>query len=222
MCGRFSLTIESSLILERFGIPIPEWHPRYNIAPSQPCPIVFMEDGIRKIAAMNWGLIPQWSKDKNHDYSMINARVETVQSKPSFKKLFQTRRCLVIADGFYEWKKTAEGKIPYRITLKSGEPFAFAGLWDEWRGEQGEGIKSFTILTMESNSLVNAIHDRMPIILKKENENLWLDLDSHQEQVKIEEALTPYPANEMRLYPVSSIVNSWKNDTVSCIQPSTL
>lgn len=219
MCGRFTLTGEANIFLERFDVPFKEWLPRYNIAPSQSCPIIFMEKGIRKLEAMNWGLIPHWSKDKNHGYSMINARVETLQSKPSFKNLFQTNRCLVIADGFYEWKKTAQGKIPYRITLKSGEPFAFAGLWDEWHGEKGEEIKSFTILTTESNPLVHELHDRMPVILKRENEDRWLNSNLPKDQASLKQVLTQYPASEMRLYSVSRIVNSWKYDNLSCIQP---
>lgn len=219
MCGRFSLTIESVIFAERFGVPLTEWHPRYNLAPSQLCPIIIMENEKRKLESMNWGLIPHWSKDKKHGYSMINAKVETVRIKRSFKKLFQTHRCLVVADGFYEWKKTSSGKIPYRITLKSSEPFAFAGLWDEWRGEQGEKIKSFTILTTQSNQLVSELHDRMPVILKRENESLWLDIDLYNDHEKMEKVLTPYPENEMKIYLVSNIVNSWKNDDVSCIQP---
>lgn len=214
MCGRFTLTFDSIILSDRFAVSFNDWNPRYNIAPSQYCPIIFMENEKRKLEMMCWGLIPHWSKDKKTGFSLINARLETVTIKPSFKELFLTKRCLVAADGFYEWKKTASGKIPYRITLKSGEPFAFAGLWDEWHGEKGEEIKSFTILTKESNSLINQLHDRMPVILKKENEELWLRAG----QAKTEEALLQYPVNEMRSYIVSSTVNSWKNDNISCIR----
>jgi putative SOS response-associated peptidase YedK len=148
---------------------------------------------------------------------LINSRVESLQIKPIFRQLFQTKRCLVPADGFFEWKKTASSKIPFRITLKSGQLFAFAGLWDVWHGEKEEEIKSFTILTTESNSLVRDLHHRMPLILRKENEALWLDPETPQE--RLVEALKPIPAQEMTIFEVSNIVNSWKTDSPACIQP---
>lgn len=194
-----------------------EWKPRYNIAPSQPHPVIVMENHHRYLDFMQWGLIPHWSKDKRESYKLINSRVESVKSKPIYHKLFQTKRCLVPADGFYEWKQSSSGKIPFRIGLKSGQLFAFAGLWDVWQGDTGEAVQSFTILTTEANALVSELHSRMPILLKRENEAIWLD--PHAPQAKLDEALKPRLAQEMTFYEVSPIVNSWKTDNPQCIQP---
>lgn len=218
MCGRFTLTLESIVISERFDVQLTDWKPRFNIAPTQTHPVILMENHHRRLDFMQWGLIPHWSVDKKSGYSLINSRVETIQTKPIFYKLFQTHRCLVPADGFFEWKKTPSGKIPYRISLKSEGLFAFAGLWDIWHGEKGEEIKTFTIITTEANSLVSEVHNRMPLILRKENEALWLDLATPQ--ANLVEALNTIPANDMMLYEVSTIVNSWKTDNLKCIQPA--
>jgi putative SOS response-associated peptidase YedK len=220
MCGRFTLTTESIVITERFDVPFKdiEWQLRYNIAPSQSCLTVIMKNNQRELISMSWGLIPHWEKDKKSSYQMINARVETVKNKTSFRELFKSRRCLVPADGFYEWKKNVAKKIPYRIALRSSKLFSFAGLRDEWHGENGEEIKSFTILTSDSNALISKLHHRMPIILKKENEALWLDPNLQNEAI-LDELLQPYSVNEMTLYEVSDFVNSWKNDNFKCIQP---
>lgn len=159
MCGRFTLTVESIVVAERFEASLKDiqWQPRYNSAPSQPSLIIIIENTHRQVVTMTWGLIPYWSKEKKSGYQMINARIETVKSKPRFRRLFQTRRCLVPADGLFEWRKTKAGKIPYRITLKNGKLFAFAGLWDVWQGENEEKINSFTILTSDSNSIVKKL-----------------------------------------------------------------
>jgi len=217
MCGRFTLTLESIVISERFGVPLTDWQPRYNIAPSQLCPIVLMENHQRRLDFMHWGLIPHWSNDKMSSYKLINARIESVKSKPIFRKLFQAKRCLVPADGFFEWRKISGSKIPFRIALKNGELFAFAGLWDVWHSTAEEEIKSFTILTTEANSTLSGLHNRMPIMLKKENEGYWLNPDIPVE--KLDRVLNPIPAGELIIYEVSNVVNSWKIDNLKCIQP---
>lgn len=220
MCGRFSLAVETQVIAELFEVPAGtfEWQPRYNIAPTQPCPVITSADNMRTLSLMRWGLIPHWSKDKKMAFQMVNARAETVKSKPSYRDSFRKRRCLIPTDGFFEWKKGSAGKTPYRATLQNGKPFAFAGLWDSWKDEAGNEIRSFTILTTESNSLIRPLHDRMPVILKKEDEALWLDTTITELQ-KLDPLLKPYPEAEMKLYEVSPIVNTWKNDTPDCINP---
>ncbi|CAF22785.1 SOS response-associated peptidase [Candidatus Protochlamydia amoebophila] len=219
MCGRFTLTAEAINLSERFEIPLKEftWLPRFNIAPSQSCLTIFIENQQRQIDSMVWGLIPHWSKEKRSNYQMINVRSETLKSKPSFQNLFKTRRCLIPADGFFEWKATRSGKIPFRITLKNGDLFAFAGIWDIWKDKNGEEIKSFAILTTASNSVVNPIHNRMPVILQKTDEAMWLNSSN---QIALEQILQKtYPSNEIISYEVSNIVNFWKNDYPICIQP---
>lgn len=223
MCGRFLLTIdEITAIAKRFGILERflkiEWIPHYNIAPTQQCLTVIVEENKPHLVPMSWGFIPHWSKDKKSGYSLINARAESVKIKPAFRESFQRRRCLVPADGFFEWRKTPQGKIPFCVRLKNEEIFAFAGLWDQWTSEEGESIKSFTILTCQSNALVANLHDRMPVILKRENEDAWLD-PSVRDPEKLEPLLSPYPDREMKMYEVSSVVNSWKNDTDECVRP---
>jgi putative SOS response-associated peptidase YedK len=222
MCGRFTLTLEMITITERFDVPFPafEWSVRYNIAPTQTCPIIVQENKSRSIVPMSWGLIPHWSQGKKSKYSLINAKSETAKSKPLFRELFKSKRCLVPADGFFEWKHAPKGKIPFRITMKDNSLFAFAALWDVWKDEKGAEVKSFTILTTAANSLLSQLHDRMPAILKKEQEWQWLDPEM-QDVEKLESLLIPYPAEEMKLYEVSPIVNSWKNESKECILPST-
>jgi putative SOS response-associated peptidase YedK len=220
MCGRFTLTAELIILVEHFGTPMPslEWKPRYNIAPTQSCLTVKIENDAKIMTPMVWGLIPHWSKDKKSAYSMINARVETVKDKPTFRQLFKTQRCLIPADGFFEWKSTQEGKIPFRIVLKTGSIFSFAGLWDQWKDEKGTVMESFTILTTQANPLVQHLHDRMPVILKKEDEDRWLDLHL-QDQDFLNILVQPYAEKNMKLYEVSPLVNSWKNESPDCIRP---
>ena len=220
MCGRYSLTISIEEIIARFGIDIlkTDVSQRFNIAPSQTAPIVVPADGGRALTAMRWGLIPFWAKDDQLGGRMINARAETVGEKPSFKKSFQHRRCLVPADGFYEWQKSGRVKRPFRITLAGGRPFAFAGLWDEWQDPAGKKVRSFTIITTAANSAVAAIHDRMPVILPREAEAPWLDpalMDPRQ----LADFLQPYPAEQMTIFEISPAVNSPKNDNPQIIAP---
>ncbi len=169
---------------------------------------------------MKWGLIPFWAKDASIGYKMINARMETLTQKPSFKTAFIKRRCLVPADGYYEWSKTgtAKNKQPFRIVLKSRGLFAFAGLWDEWKNEEGEKIQSYTIITTEADSQVAKIHPRMPVILRPENEDKWID-PALKDVETIEKLLRPYPSNLMEMYEVSPLVGRANIDEKSLIQP---
>ena len=185
-------------------------------APTQDAPVVVQHKDVRVLKMMRWGLIPSWAKEESVGNRMINARAETIAEKPSFRNSFKRRRCLVLADGFYEWRKLTGGgkKIPMRIVLRSKEPFAFAGLWDIWVNPEGEEIESFTIITTEANQLLQDIHNRMPVILREEQEETWLspEVDA-QELLSI---LKPFPG-EMEAYSVSTLVNSPSNDDPRCI-----
>lgn len=218
MCGRYSLATDISGLDDRFtfrGVDLP-YKPRFNIAPTQEVLTVSREDEDNQAQFMKWGLIPFWAKDRSIGNRMINARAETVVEKPSFRQAFQKRRCLVIADGFYEWKKVPGGKVPMRITLKSGEPFGFAGLWETWKSPEGELVRSCTIITTSPNELMEPIHNRMPVILPRDAEAQWLDVGLSDTGL-LRELLVPYPASEMEAYGVSNLVNSPKNDVPEVI-----
>ena len=213
MCGRFSLTTtEKELLMDIFGLKsIPfGLKPRYNIAPSQDVSVVRNDESDR-LSLARWGLIPSWAKDKAIGYKMINARAETVREKPAFRSSFKNRRCLVIADSFYEWKHDSR-KIPYRVLLKSKKPFAFAGLWDRWERD-GEKIISCTIITTKPNSIVRKIHDRMPAILQ--DPRAWLDAD----ETAAYDMLKPYEDEKMTAYQVSDKINSPANESPEVIMP---
>jgi len=220
MCGRFVNTSSREELSIRFGFDdIPEgalFEPRYNIAPSQEHPVLIVSQDRRVVQMMKWGLVPHWSKDPKIGYKMINARSEGIEEKPSFRGPIKKRRCLVIADGFYEWlKPDKKTKVPYYFRLKSGEPFAFAGLWDLWdKGD--EPLKTFTIITTTPNELMEPIHNRMPVILKEEDEGRWLDPENINPD-DVVELLKPYPSEEMECFKVSTIVNSPKNDIPQCL-----
>ena len=219
MCGRYTQVTSWSEMIGLYRINDTTHHlnlpPRYNIAPTQEAPVVRTIGDGRRLDMLRWGLVPAWAKDMDISARMINARAETVAEKPSFKAAFRRRRCLVPADGFYEWQKTPAGKQPYRITLKGGEPFAFAGLWERW--EKGDpALESCTIITCPPNEATAAIHDRMPVILPREAERVWLDPDQ-QDQDTLRALLTPYAATQMEAYPVSTLVNSPRNDTPDVI-----
>ena len=195
--------------------------PRYNVAPTQSNPIVLVNNENKRIMTpMRWGLIPSWAKEEAIGNKMINARIETVTQKPSFKTAFMKRRCLVPADGYYEWRKSgAPGKkSPFRIVLKSKELFAFAGLWDVWKNEEGETIQSYTIITTEADDLVSKIHPRMPVILRPENEDKWID-PTVNDLKTLRSALKPYPSDLMEMYEVSPLVGRANLDVESFIQP---
>jgi len=217
MCGRYTFAQPNQIEL-RFGIVPSESRliPRYNIAPTQMVPAVINQAG-RRLVMLRWGLIPSWAKDLSIGNKMINARAETLAEKPSFRTLLQRRRCLIIADGFYEWKKEGTGKKPYRITLIDEEPFAFAGLWDSWTSPAGEIIQSCTIITTAANELMQPIHNRMPVILPKDAEQIWAD-PAVTDKLLLKDLLQPYPAELMTAYEVSPLVNSPKNDLPECLK----
>ncbi|RNI22694.1 SOS response-associated peptidase [Rufibacter latericius] len=223
MCGRYSVipkkkgkaTQHSSVvseILDKY-----QQEPRFNAAPSQLLPVVTNQNP-NEVQFFSWGLLPSWAKEKEHGLRPINARTETILEKSTFKRLLAHKRCLVPADGFYEWKKVGKDKTPYRILMKEGQLFTFAGLWDEWVDPStGEVLHTFTVITTEPNELMAGIHNRMPVILHPEEEHLWL---SESEDVnRLAELLRPYPAEEMTAYPVSALVNSPKNDVPSVLEP---
>ncbi|HKF36097.1 MAG TPA: SOS response-associated peptidase [Ktedonobacteraceae bacterium] len=216
MCGRYTLTIDIKTVAEKFGVPASlDTSPRYNIAPTQEV-VSVMRNGESHLAWLRWGLIPSWAKDESIGSRMINARAETLTEKPSFKGLLRSKRCLIVADGFYEWKQENGSKTPMYIALKSGEPFAFAGLWDLWKSPGGEHIRSCTIITTEPNDLVASIHNRMPAILSPGAYAAWLDPDIRDEQA-LSHWLAPYPAEEMMARPVSRLVNDPKHDSPELI-----
>jgi len=215
MCGRFSLTKTEAEIEARFGAKFysNDLIKRYNVAPSQ-LTLVLTNNNPTEFQFFKWGLIPSWAKDPNIGNRMINARFETLTEKPSFKNLINRKRCLVITDGFYEWRNVGGKKMPVRITLKDEMLFAMAGLWDEWRDPvSGNTTKSFTVITVPANELITPIHDRMPAILLPASEKKWLGLDP------MDDMLTPYLEEEMKLYPVSDKLNSPSNDSPDLINP---
>lgn len=226
MCGRFALMTPTEALVKLFDVPetavatLPPAVPRYNIAPTQPIAAIRLnENGERDFTFFHWGLIPSWSKDIKIGSRMINARSETVTEKPSFRNAFKRRRCLIPADGFYEWQKQADGKQPMFIRPVDGaeRPFALAGLWEFWSDPDGGTIQSCTILTTTPNELMATIHNRMPVIVEPEDFDLWLNPEPDPEQGL--HVLRPYPAEKMVAYPVSTLVNNPRNDAPQCIQP---
>ncbi len=197
---------------------VPELLPSYNLAPSQAIPVIRQEKGCRTFAMARWGLIPSWAKDIKISYSTINARAETVAEKPVFRSAFQRRRCLIPADGFFEWQEIANSKIkqPWYISLKSQEPMALAGLWEYWQGKDGSEIESCTIIVTSCNELMQPIHDRMPVILSPETWDTWLDTANTNKQ-GLQTLLTQYPDEEMTAWPVSTVVNSPRHNGGECI-----
>ena len=212
MCGRYSLAADLEDIQQRFELFASDltYSPRHNIAPTQPV-LAVTNDGGRQPEYLRWGLIPSWAKSASVGNRLINARAETVAERPSFRSALARRRCLVIADGFYEWQRVGKARRPMRVVLKSGEPFAFAGLWDSWRDPAGDIVRFCTIITTEVNELLRPIHNRMPVILPKELESFWLD-DEVQDPLALGDILSPYPAEAMDAYEVSSLVNRPSNE----------
>lgn len=216
MCGRFTLTIDINRVAQRFGVaPSIQVAPRYNVAPTQDV-VTIMSNGTAHLDLLRWGLIPSWAKDESVGSRMINARAETLAEKPSFKRLLHARRCLVVADGFYEWKQEHGGKTPMYITLKDQEPFAFAGLWDSWKSPEGQQVRTCTIITTQPNELMASIHNRMPAILPQQAIEEWLDPAQRDDQALLS-LLKPYPTDEMTARPVSRKVNSPKYDSADLI-----
>ncbi|PMQ01035.1 MAG: hypothetical protein CBR30_08055 [Dictyoglomus sp. NZ13-RE01] len=219
MCGRF-LLVDIEKIEGRFNVHILETtnlRKRYNISPGQPVQVIFQESP-NKIADMIWGLVPHWAKDPSIGNRMINARAETLLERPAFRDSLLKRRCLIPANGFYEWKKVGNIKVPYLIHLKNFELFAFAGLYDVWKDERGNLIRTFTIITVSANSFVRDIHERMPVILKREYEEVWIDKNERNVN-RLMEILQPYPSEFMSAYPVSKKVNNPNYDAEDLIKP---
>lgn len=217
MCGRFALVTPVAELKKRFNVKLSsgEINPRYNVAPGQMMPVVDMADSGHIIFA-KWGLVPHWAKDPKIGYKMINVRAETILEKPSFRDVVRTHRCLVLADGFYEWDKKGDKKIPYYISLKNKEPFAFAGICAQWHSDQ-EMIQSFSIITTDANDLVGKIHDRMPVMLKMEDEKQWLDASIKDDEIA--GFLHKYPDDKMSMYSVSALVNNPRNDISDIMIP---
>ena len=227
MCGRYSLTRPERAVLKRFDLfDIPELPARYNVAPTQLVPVVrrkrdATEDPAiadRELVLMRFGLVPSWAPDLTSGAKMINARSETVMDKPAFRESFQRRRCLVPADGFYEWEHQGKRRVPHWFRVKGEDVFAFAGIWDRWYDEKKNRLESFAILTTEPNALVEPLHDRMPLILHPEDWKLWLDPEVSSPDA-LEPLLVPFPAEAMIEHAVSERVNSPANDDPSCLEP---
>jgi putative SOS response-associated peptidase YedK len=221
MCGRFTLTATFEQLIDRFDIESflldEDYSPNYNVAPSQSVIAVLNNGSINKMGYLKWGLIPSWAKDPKVGYKMINARAETLAEKPSFRNAYRSKRCLIVADSFYEWKRQDhDQKTPMRIKLKSDDLFAMAGLWEKWTSPDGQSIFSCTVVTTTANELVHDIHERMPVILKPEDEKVWLNPKSNPKELN--PLLKPLDRELMEAYEVSSLVNSPKNNSVELIQ----
>ena len=221
MCGRFTLTANQQLLARRFefqGNRL-ELEPNYNVAPTQNVLTVIDAGENRRGGFMRWGLIPPWANTPAVGSRMINARAETVAQKPAFRAALKRRRCLVLADGFYEWRKMGRARTPMRIAMESGDPFAFAGLWSIWKDPEGNAIPSCAIITTQANDLLRPIHNRMPVILPKDVEEFWLDRDV-QDSDALADVLTSYPSDLMQAYPVSTLVNSARNNSPEVMEPA--
>jgi putative SOS response-associated peptidase YedK len=223
MCGRFTLFANYNEIIERFDIQaaISEelYHPNYNIAPSHSVLSVINDSQKNRLGYLRWGLIPSWAKDEKIGFKLINARSETLLEKPSFGDAFKKRRCLIIADSFYEWKRNDDQtKKPMRIKLKSSHLFAMAGLWERWKSPEGKVIYTCTVITTSGNEVMKDIHERMPVILKPEDEKIWLNREITDFD-PLHPLLKPYPSDMMEAYEVSHLVNSPKNNSPNLLQP---
>lgn len=220
MCGRFTITSIDDLVDEFGELVLPaELRPRYNIAPTQPVPII-ANDSRGAVSLVRWGLIPYWAEDSSIGNRMINARSETAASKPAFRAAFARRRCLVLADGFYEWKRAGKAKTPYYICRANRRPFSFAGLWERWKAPDQTEVLSCTILTGAANELMAPIHDRMPIIVAPENRDRWLAPERVTPD-RVADLLAPPPSEGFEIFEVSRLVNSPKNDSPECVAPAT-
>lgn len=222
MCGRFTLTTPAEVVAEYFQlVENPPLEPRFNIAPTQPVAAVRLAEGERRCDMLHWGLVPFWADDPAFGNRLINARADGVASKPSFRTPFKKRRCLILADGFYEWQKVSgsKQKQPFYIRLRGHRPFAFAGLWEHWEGKDGSVIDSCTIITTDPNELMQPIHDRMPVILPADAHQEWID-PQNQDAAALHQMLLPFSAQEMEAFPVSTKVNRPTCDAPGCIEPA--
>jgi putative SOS response-associated peptidase YedK len=222
VCGRYRLSRRKQIIEEQFDCDPwgDDWSPRHNIAPTQQIPVVRQhpKQRVRQLSLMKWGLIPHWAKDPSIATSTINAKSETAATKPAFRDALRLRRCLIPADSFYEWSRTAKGKQPYCFEVNDRELFAFAGLWDGWKDSGEQWVKTCSILTTTPNAVTSAVHDRMPVILDPDSYELWLDPGVTNVQI-ISELLKPCDARQMRCYPVSTRINHVANDDEQCSLP---
>jgi putative SOS response-associated peptidase YedK len=220
MCGRFTQAAPGEVIAALFELPqTPDLAPRYNIAPTQEVAAVrSAAGGGRELVRLHWGLIPSWAKDRSMGSRMINARSETAAEKPAFRAALKARRCLIVADGFYEWQRLGTRKQPFFLALRDGRPFGFAGLWERWAEGSAEPVESCTILTTSANDAIAPIHDRMPVILNAADHAAWLD-PGIREPAALLPLLRPLPADAVRAYPVSLLVNNPANDVPGCREP---
>lgn len=222
MCGRYRLSRRKQVIEEYFETTPwhDDWSPRFNVAPMQPVPVIRQhpKERIRQISSMRWGLVPHWATDPSIATATINAKSETAATKPAFRDPLKLRRCLIPADGFYEWKRAVASKQPYCFEVREGELFAFAGLWDGWKDSAGRWVKTCSILTTVPNAVTATVHDRMPVILDRPSYDLWLD-PGMQDVAALSELLKPYDARLMRCYPVGNRVNYVGCDDEECSQP---
>jgi len=222
MCGRYRLSRRKQIIEEHFDAVSGEedWGPRYNIAPTQPVPLIRQhpKEPVRQISLMKWGLVPAWAKDASGAARMINARSETAATKPAFRDPLKLRRCLIPADGFYEWKRMSTGKQPYCFEVNDGALFAFAGLWDGWKDSSGQWVKTCSILTTTPNAVTSPVHDRMPVILDPDDYDVWLD-PWMKDVGAASDLLKPYDARLMRCYPIGTRINHVANDDEACSAP---
>jgi putative SOS response-associated peptidase YedK len=218
MCGRFTLSLDGEKLRNRFDLADTlDLEPRYNIAPTQSVAVVRLEAGLRRLPSLRWGLVPSWAEAADGP-PLINARAETVRRKPSFKESLERRRCIVPADGYYEWKKVPGYKQPYHIRLKGRRMFGMAGLWDSWKGSSGSIIESFAIITTESNTISSTVHNRMPVILPEDSWSDWLNtevLDS-----TVDSLMAPFPSDMMEMEQVSPVVNRVATDSPDCLRPA--
>lgn len=222
MCGRYRLSRRKQLVDEYFGAVSSDddWTPRYNIAPTQPVPVVRQRptEPVRDLSLVRWGLIPSWTSDSSIGARMINARSETAGVKPAFRDGLKSRRCLIPADGFYEWKRTGKARQPYCFEVNGGELFAFAGIWDRWQDSSARTVETCSILTTTPNAVAFAVHDRMPVILDPDDYELWLD-PGMNDVGAVSELLKPFEAGVMGCYPVSTRINHTANDDEECAKP---
>jgi putative SOS response-associated peptidase YedK len=222
MCGRYRLSRRKQVVEEYFGCPSdePDWSPRYNVAPTQPVAVIRQnpKEPVRELSLMRWGLIPSWAKDSSAAARMINARAETASTKPAFRDAMKSRRCLIPADGFYEWMRMEKTKQPYCFEINNSELFAFAGLWERWKNPSGEWVKTCSILTTTPNAVTSAVHDRMPVIVEPDSYDVWLD-PGMTNVAAVSDLLRPYDARRMRCFPVSTRINSVVNDDAECSVP---
>jgi putative SOS response-associated peptidase YedK len=220
MCGRFTL-IQPEAIAQTFGVEkVADLAAQYNIAPTQMVATVLQNSKTfsREFQQLRWGLIPSWAKNSSMGAKLINARAETVAEKPSFRSAFKRRRCLIVANGFYEWQHQEKKKQPFYIHLQDGQPFGFASLWEQWKSPSGEEIDSCTIVTTEANEFMRSLHDRMPVILNPQDYDLWLNPEV-QDPEALQKLLRPYASSEMTAYPVSTLVNNPRHNSSECIKP---